>query len=60
MAKPTIEDRLESLENELSELRVSDAIKDSIIGEYRQALSEAQLKIAILNGKLKQANQPTA
>lgn len=58
--EPTVEDRIEALEVELNERRQSEAIKDSIIMEYRQALSDAQFKIAILNGQLKQASQPTA
>ena len=55
----TIEQRLEKLESELSERSRSEAIKDSIIMEYRQALEAAQFKIAVLNGQLKQATQPT-
>lgn len=55
----TIEQRVETLEAELAEKRKSEAIKDSIIAEYRQALFDAQLKIAVLNGQLKLATQPT-
>lgn len=55
----TIEQRVETLEGELAQGRKSEAIKDSIIAEYRQALSDAQLKIAVLNGQLKVATQPT-
>lgn len=55
----TIEQRLEKLESELSERSRSEAIKDSIIMEYRQALEASQFKIAVLNGQLKQATQPT-
>lgn len=58
-SEPTIEQRLEKLESELSERSRSEAIKDSIIMEYRQALEAAQFKIAVLNGQLKQATQPT-
>ncbi|MGH3651504.1 hypothetical protein [Glutamicibacter sp.] len=54
-----IEQRVGTLETELAESRRSEAIKDSIIHEYRQALSDAQFKIAILNGQLKLATQPT-
>ncbi|QDY64884.1 hypothetical protein FQA45_00345 [Glutamicibacter halophytocola] len=56
----TIEQRLETLESELHERRRSEAVKDSIILEYQQALSDAQFKVAVLNGQLKLANQPTA
>lgn len=52
----TVEQRLETLEQELVEARRSEAIKDSIINEYRQALSDAHFKIAILNGQLKMVN----
>lgn len=55
----TIEQRIELLEVELAERRKSETIKDSIIQEYRQALDGAQFKIAVLNGQLKLANQPT-
>lgn len=55
----TIEQRVETLEGELAQGRKSEAIKDSIIAEYREALSEAQLKVAILNGQLKLATKPT-
>ncbi|UTT40259.1 DUF4349 domain-containing protein [Glutamicibacter mishrai] len=58
--EPDIESRLKTLEDELEERLNSEAIKDSIIVEYRQALSDAQFKIAVLNGQLKLANQPTA
>ena len=56
----TIEQRLDALETELSERRRSEAIKDSMILEYRQALSDAQFQVAALNGQLKLATQPTA
>ena len=56
----TIEQRVETLEAELAERRKSEAIKDSMIIEYRQALSNAQYALAIANGQLKLANQPTA
>jgi len=56
----TIEQRLEILESELNERRRSEAIKDSIIMEYRQALDAEQFKVAVLNGQLKLANEPTA
>ncbi|UAV84849.1 hypothetical protein BV113_00550 [Glutamicibacter phage BIM BV-113] len=58
-AEPTIEQRIKTLETQLAESRKSEVIKDSIIQEYRQALSDAHFKIAILNGQLKIANQPT-
>ncbi|MGO3763471.1 hypothetical protein [Glutamicibacter arilaitensis] len=54
-----IEQRLEILESELNERRRSEAIKDSIIMEYRQALDAKQFKVAVLNGQLKLATQPT-
>ena len=54
-----IEQRVETLEAELAEMRKSEVIKDSIIQEYRQALDTAHLKIAILNGQLKVATKPT-
>lgn len=57
--EPDIEARLKALEEELGERRRSEAIKDSIIAEYRQALSDTQLKVAVLNGQIKLANQPT-
>ncbi|KUM31895.1 hypothetical protein AQ436_01910 [Arthrobacter sp. EpRS66] len=56
----TIEQRLEILESELNERRRSEAIKDSIIMEYRQALDAELFKVAVLNGQLKLATQPTA
>lgn len=55
----TIEERLENLEAELNQRRRSEAIKDSMILEYRQALSDEQFKVAMLNGQLKLAHQPT-
>lgn len=58
--KTDLKQRVESLEEELLAQRQSERIKDSIIIEYREALSEAQFKIAILNGRLKQTIQPTA
>lgn len=54
-----IEQQLETLESKLEERRRSEAIKDSMLFEYRAALSEAQFKIAMLNGQLKLATQPT-
>lgn len=48
-----IESRLKTLEAELEERRQSEAIKDSIIIEYRQALDAQQFKVAVLNGQLK-------
>ncbi|WIV42594.1 hypothetical protein [Glutamicibacter nicotianae] len=55
----TIEQRVEALEAELAERRKSELIKDSMIIEYRQALSNAQYALAIANGQLKLATQPT-
>lgn len=55
----TFEQRLETLEAELEERRRSEAIKDSMIFEYRAALSDAQFKVAKLNGQLKLAQPPT-
>lgn len=52
----TIEQRLENLEAELNQRRRSEAIKDSMILEYRQALSDEQFKVAMLNGQLKLAH----
>ena len=57
---PDLEQRLKTLEDELTERRKSEAIKDSIILEYRQALSDAQFKISVLNGQLKIIKEPTA
>lgn len=55
----TIEQRVETLETELAEQRKSEAIKDSMIIEYRQALSNAQYALAIANGQLKLALEHT-
>lgn len=55
----TIEERIQNLEVELIRRRRSEAIKDSIILEYREALSAEQFKVAMLNGQLKLAHQPT-
>ncbi|MGV2853778.1 hypothetical protein ACNPON_18500 [Glutamicibacter sp. AGC13] len=43
-------------EEELAKLRAEAVIKDSMILEYQQALSDAHYKIAMLNGQLKLAN----
>lgn len=55
----TIEQRLEAAQTELAERRQSELIKDSMILEYRQALGNAQYALAIANGQLKLATQPT-
>lgn len=55
----TIEARIQNLEVELIRRRRSEAIKDSIIQEYRDALEAAQFKVAMLNGQLKLSHQPT-
>lgn len=49
---------IEQLQAELAKRRRSEAIKDSMILEYRQALGNAQYALAIANGQLKLA-QPT-
>lgn len=49
---------IERLQAELAERKRAEAIKDSMILEYRQALSNAQYALAIANGQLKLA-QPT-
>lgn len=51
---------VENLERENTELRRQVFIANSIIQEFSQALSQAQLAQAQLNGQLKYANQPTA
>ena len=51
---------LEKIQTELAERKRSEFIKDSMIVEYLQALSDAHYRIAALNGQLKLANQPTA
>lgn len=56
----TIEERIQNLEMELIRRRRSEAIKDSMLQEYRDALSAEQFKVAMLNGQLKLAHQPTA
>lgn len=43
-------------DEELATLREESVIKDSMILEYKQALTEAHYKIAMLNGQLKLAN----
>lgn len=55
----TIEERIQNLEMELIRRRRSEAIKDSMLQEYREALSAEQFKVAMLNGQLKLAHQPT-
>lgn len=50
---------IEQLRAELAERRRAEAIKDSMILEYRQALGNAQCALAIANGQLKLATQPT-
>lgn len=56
----TIEQRVVALEAKLAQQRTSELIKDSMILEYRQALGNAQYALAIANGQLKLATQPTA
>lgn len=56
----TIEDRVERLEEELSDWQRKDFLNQSIIEEYRQALAGAQLALATANAQLKLALQPTA
>lgn len=56
----TIEERIQNLEMELIRRRRSESIKDSMLQEYRAALSAEQFKVAMLNGQLKLAHQPTA
>lgn len=51
---------VESLERENTELRRQVFIANSIIQELSQALSQAQVAQAQLNGQIKYANQPTA
>lgn len=48
-----IEKRLTALETQLEESLEAQLIKDSMILEYRQALSDAHCKIAMLNGQAK-------
>lgn len=55
----TIEQRLDHLEAELVRLKTENFILNSMVQEYRQALSDAQLQNAALNGQLKLAKQPT-
>lgn len=59
-AEVTIEQRIEKLEAELADWKQKDFLNQSIIGEYRQALADAQLSLAAANAQLKLATQPTA
>lgn len=51
---------VEDLQQEREQLANELFIANSIINEFRQALSGSQLSQAQLNGQLKLANQPTA
>lgn len=51
---------IEDLQQENHQLSKELFIANSIINEFRQALSGSQLSQAQLNGQLKLANQPTA
>lgn len=44
----------------VQELEQKLFIAESVIGEYRQALAEAQFALARSNAQLKLTNQPTA
>lgn len=71
MAEPTTEDELldwvEDLQSDNRALRVENSqlteqvmMLDSILTEFRQALSDTQLKLAHANAKFKLATTPTA
>lgn len=51
---------VENLERDNAELRRQVFIAESMIQELSQALSQAQVTQAQLNGQIKYANQPTA
>lgn len=55
----TIEQRLDLLEAELVRFQTENFILNSMVQEYRLALSDAQFQNAALNGQLKLAIQPT-
>lgn len=62
MADPSTPDEVtneQRLEAENRELLRSAVIKDSMIQEFSAALSREQYKVAMLNGQLKLAHQPT-
>ncbi|MEU5838569.1 hypothetical protein ABZ820_33555 [Streptomyces diacarni] len=44
----------------ITELEQQLFIAESVIGEYRQALADAQFALATANAQLKLTNQPTA
>lgn len=48
------------LEQENIQLQEQVMIAESIIGEYRQALADAQLALARANARLKLSQHPTA
>jgi len=55
----TIEERIANLESKLAGLRDENFILNSMVQEFRNALSESQFQNAALNGQLKLAKQPT-
>lgn len=56
----TIEERVQALEEDLGQVRETNAVQNLVISQYEQALANANRQNAFLRAQLKLTQKPTA